>query len=319
MSGEPDTGEPDTDDVVAVETIPPAMEGERLDRVVSIVTGVGRAEAAALVRDGRVRLGGRPVSAKSHRVVAGDVVAVDVPGRVDDTRPTADPTVPVAVVHEDADVLVVDKPPGLVVHPGAGHRDGTLVNGLLARYPEIAGVGDPARPGIVHRLDKDTSGLLLVARSPAAYEGLVTALARRAIDRAYLTLVWGEVEARTGLVDAPVGRSTRRRTRMAVSTEGREARTRYEVVGSFADPVVATLLRCRLETGRTHQIRVHLAAIGHPVVGDGAYGGARSSFPVDRMLLHAAELGFTHPVSGARIELLSPAPADLEAALGRLR
>lgn len=319
MSDEPDADEPDTDDVVAVESIPPAMAGERLDRVVSIVTGVGRAEAAALVRDGRVRVAGHPVLVKSHRVVAGDVVAVDVPGRVDDTRPAADPTVPVAVVHEDPDVVVVDKPAGLVVHPGAGHRDGTLVNGLLARYPEIAEVGDPARPGIVHRLDKDTSGLLLVARSQAAYEGLVGALARREVDRAYLTLVWGAVEAPTGLIDAPVGRSPRRRTRMAVSADGREARTRYEVVGSFSHPVVATLLRCRLETGRTHQIRVHLAAIGHPVVGDEAYGGARSSFPVPRVVLHAAELGFTHPVRGGRIELVSPVPADLEAVLGRLR
>jgi 23S rRNA pseudouridine1911/1915/1917 synthase len=318
----PDALSPDPDaaeEVVVVETIPPAMEGERLDRAVSTVTGISRAEAAGLVRDGRVRVGGRPVTAKAHRVDAGDVVAVDLPGGGDADRPVAEPEVAVAVVHEDADVVVVDKPPGLVVHPGAGHRTGTLVNGLLARYPEIAGVGDPARPGIVHRLDKDTSGLLLVARSPAAYEGLVDALARRAIDRAYLALVWGALEAPTGLIDAAIGRSSRRRTKMAVSTEGREARTGYEVLESFVDPVTVDLLRCRLETGRTHQIRVHLAAIGHPVVGDDGYGGVRASFPVPRMVLHATEVGFTHPVTGERIELSSPLPPDLGSVLDRLR
>ena len=180
------------------------------------------------------------------------------------------------VRYEDDDVLVVAKPAGLVVHPGAGHPDGTLVNGLLALDPEIAGTGDPQRPGIVHRLDRDTSGLLVVARSPRAYEALVAALGAHEVSREYLALVWGHLDAPRGVIDAPIGRSVRRPTRMAVREGGRRARTAYEVQAEFTSPEVS-LVRASLETGRTHQIRVHLQAIGHPVVGDAAYGGARSS------------------------------------------
>ncbi len=301
-----------------VETIPAAMAGERLDRVVSLVTGVSRSEATALVVAGRVRIDEQPVTAKSHRVLLGDEIAVDLPAATGATRPAPDPSVPLRVVYEDDGVLVVDKPPGLVVHPGAGNPDGTLVNGLLARYPELADVGDPDRPGIVHRLDKDTSGLLLVARSGAAHAGLVEALAGHAIERTYLTLVWGALGSPTGLIDAPIGRSARQRTRMAVSAEGKEARTHFEVERSFTDPVTVDLLRCRLETGRTHQIRVHLSAIGHPVVGDERYGGVRESFPVPRMVLHAAALRFTHPVTGAVVEVTSALPPDLVGVLARL-
>jgi 23S rRNA pseudouridine1911/1915/1917 synthase len=218
--------------------------------------------------------------------------------------------VPVEVRHADPDVLVVAKPAGLVVHPGAGHPGGTLVNGLLARYPEIASVGERARPGIVHRLDRDTSGLLLVARSPAGYDGLVGALTRHEVDRRYRALVWGHPEAARGEIDAPIGRSPTRRTRMAVRVDGRAARSAYEVQREFDDPAVS-LLVCRLETGRTHQIRVHLAAIGHPVVGDAAYGGARSRLLLTRPFLHAERLAFDHPVTGRRHEFEEPLPADL--------
>src|SRR5439155_23772111 len=173
---------------------------------------------------------------------------------------------------------VVDKPPDLVVHPGAGNAAGTMVAGLLARFPELAGVGEADRPGVVHRLDKGTSGLLVVARTPAAYESLVGQLSSRSVERRYRTLVWGWPEPTTGLVDAPIGRSRRDPTRMAVAAGGREARTGYETERRYHEPVEAALLECRLETGRTHQIRVHLAAIGHPVVGDARYRGARSSF-----------------------------------------
>jgi 23S rRNA pseudouridine1911/1915/1917 synthase len=223
----------------------------------------------------------------------------------------------VPVVHEDADVVVVDKPPGLVVHPGAGHSDGTLVNGLVARYPEIAGVGDPGRPGIVHRLDRDTSGLLAVARSATAYEALTAALAERRVTRAYLALVHGLPDADEGLVDAPVGRSTRDKTRMSVSARGREARTRYAVEARYPDRGV-TLLRCTLETGRTHQIRVHLEAIGHPVVGDERYGGERGDVRAPRVFLHATHLAFAHPVDGMALAFDSPLPPDLTAVLEAL-
>jgi 23S rRNA pseudouridine1911/1915/1917 synthase len=206
-----------------------------------------------------------------------------------------------------------------VVHPGAGHAAGTLVHGLLARYPEMAGVGDPDRPGIVHRLDKDTSGLLMVARTGDAFASLSAQLRNRTVRRSYLALVWGHLDAPSGMVDAPVGRAPRTPTRIAVTAGGREARTGYEVVESYSDPVAASLVRCRLETGRTHQIRVHLTAIGHPVVGDARYGGRREPLAdIPRMWLHAAELGFLHPATAEPCVFTSVVPADLSAVLGRL-
>jgi 23S rRNA pseudouridine1911/1915/1917 synthase len=188
---------------------------------------------------------------------------------------------------------------------------------LLGEFPEIAAVGDPALPGIVHRLDRDTSGLLIVARSPRAYDALVDALAARAIERRYLALVWGEPASPRGVVDAPIGRSQRRRTRMTVRSSGRDARTGYEVQESWPDARVA-LLECQLETGRTHQIRVHLAAIGHPVVGDAAYGGNRSGIALERPFLHARALAFVHPVSGETLRFDEPLPPELTAVLDAL-
>ena len=196
------------------------------------------------------------------------------------------------------------------------HADGTLVNGLLARYPELAGVGDPGRPGIVHRLDKGTSGLLVVARTQAAYDGLVAQLAAHTAERRYLALVWGHPASAAGLVDAPIGRSPRDPLKMAVVADGREARTRYQVRETFDRPAPTALLDCRLETGRTHQIRVHLAAIGHPVVGDATYGGVRPALDVPRPFLHAYRLSFDHPATGERLTFESPLPADLATILG---
>ncbi len=219
--------------------------------------------------------------------------------------------VDVRVVAADDAVIVVDKPAGLVVHPGAGHEHGTLVHGLLARYPELAGVGDPRRPGIVHRLDRDTSGLLVVARSTDAYERLVAALAAHEVERRYLALVRGVPDAARATVDAPIGRSNRQPTRMAVRAGGRPARTTYEVLARDGDD--AALLECRLETGRTHQIRVHLAAIGHPVLGDAAYGSAGG--PLRRPFLHAYVLAFTHPRLGDRRRFEAALPADLRRVL----
>ena len=299
--------------------MPRALDGQRLDRVVAMVAGCSRAEAAALVDAGAVAVAGRPVTSRSQRVADGDVLEVDLPAPAGEGGLVADPAVELAVVHEDADLVVVDKPAGLVVHPGAGQAAGTLVHGLLARYPEIRGVGQADRPGIVHRLDKGTSGLLLVARSPAAYEALVAMLGARAVDRRYHTLVWGVPDAPTGMVDAPIGRSGRDRTRMAVTVRGREARTSYEVRRAYREPVEVAELACTLETGRTHQIRVHLASIGHPVVGDARYGGDRRSLVVGRPFLHAEDLALAHPVTGEPLAFHSPLPPDLAAVLARLR
>jgi 23S rRNA pseudouridine1911/1915/1917 synthase len=300
------------------EVVPRALDGQRLDRVVAMVAGCSRSEAAALVDAGAVAVGGRAVTNRSHRVAEGDVLEFDAPDRRDGDTLSPDPSVAVPVAFEDADLLVVDKPAGMVVHPGAGQRRGTLVHGLLARYPEIRSVGEPDRPGIVHRLDKGTSGLMLVARSQPAYEALVAMLGARAVERRYRALVWGEVDSPTGLVDAPIGRSARDRTRMAVTMTGKDARTRYEVVRTLHQPVRVTELSCTLETGRTHQIRVHLASIGHPVVGDARYGGDRQSLPVPRPWLHAEHLGLDHPITGGRMAFDSPLPSDLAAVLESL-
>jgi len=305
--------------VIVREVVPEALAGERVDRVVAMVTGLSRNEVAELVAVGAVLVGGRVVTTRSTRVSAGDELAVDVPERAAEAALEGDASVVVPVVHEDQHLLVVDKPAGLVVHPGAGQRTGTLVQGLLASFPEIQGVGgDPERPGIVHRLDKGTSGLLLVARTAEAHAALVTALSERRVHRRYHTLVWGHVEAARGLIDAPIGRSAREPTRMAVDERGREARTRYEVRERYAEPVEVTQLQCELETGRTHQIRVHLRSIGHPVVGDARYDGERQSFPMPRPFLHAEHLALAHPVSGEPLAFDSPLPEDLVEALGRL-
>ncbi len=302
------------------EAIPGALAGERIDRAVSMLTGQSRSVAESLVAAGAVLVDGEVVSSRSRRLSEGEVLEIHLEAagpQVAELEPEAG--VDVVVVHQDEHLLVVDKPAGLVVHPGGGRTSGTLVGGLLARFPEIAGVGsDPRRPGIVHRLDRDTSGLMVVARTPESYSALVQALAAREVDRSYTALAWGRFESPSGLVDAPVGRSSRRRDRMGVVGSGRPARTRYEVVDTFSDPVEVTLLNCTLETGRTHQIRVHLQAIEHPVVGDEWYGGVRESFEAPRLFLHARRLAFTHPFTGERVELDSPLPADLARTLGDL-
>ncbi len=299
------------------ERIPGALAGERLDRVVSLVTGLSRSEASRLVADGQVQVNEVVATGRTRRLDEDDVLDVELPALADHGV-AADPSVDVPICFVDDAVIVVDKPAGLVVHPGAGHADGTMVQGLLARFPELAGVGDPTRPGIVHRLDRDTSGLLVVARTPDAYDALVAQLAAREVERRYDALVWGTMATSSGVVDAPIGRSPRHPLRMAVVTSGRAARTRYEVRQVFRHPVEVTRLACRLETGRTHQIRVHLAAIGHPVVGDEVYGGARHSLPAPRQWLHAEHLGFTHPITGEWVSYDSPLPAALAGVLAHV-
>ena len=294
-----------------VEEVPESLAGERVDRVVAMITGRSRSEVVALVAEGQVSLDGVVVAKGSLRLPAGSVVTVSVPDVVSSALPVADPSVIVPVVHADDEVIVVDKPAGLVVHPGAGHREATMVSGLLTAYPELAEVGDPARPGVVHRLDRGTSGLLVVARTPAAYESLVGQLSARTVERRYRTLVWGHPESQRGVVDAPIGRSPRHPTRMAVVATGKQAGTRYEVVATFARPTPTALVVCQLETGRTHQIRVHLAAIGHRVVGDDLYQGVRESIPLGRPFLHAEHLAFEHPATGERVSFDSPLAPDL--------
>jgi len=306
---DPTSGETATPTTVEISR---SLAGERLDRVIALLWDLPRRQVADLVRAGGVQVGGRVAGVRAYRVVEGEVIEVDLADRAGPTTIEPDPSIEVAVVAIDDEVIVVDKPPGLIVHPGAGHPTGTLVHGLVARWPEIAAVGQPLRPGIVHRLDAGTSGLLAVARTQAAYTSLVAQLAARTVERRYLALVWGTVEAPVGLIDAPVGRSQRDRTQMAVSADGRAARTRYEVISRHDDPAPVTLVACGLETGRTHQVRVHLAAIGHPVVGDVRYGGARPQLQVDRPFLHAFELGFEHPATGERRRWTSPLPSDLE-------
>lgn len=298
--------------------IPESLAGERLDRIVSLLADVSRSDASTMVANRGVTVDGEPATSGKVRLRAGQVVEIDPDSRPVVAPPGPDASIEVRVVYSDDDVIVVDKEPGVVVHPAAGHQGGTLVNGLLARFPEIAEVGEPERPGIVHRLDVGTSGLLVVARTQAAYESLVEQLSEHDVERRYVALAWGRFDAPVGTVDAPIGRDPRDPLRMAVVATGKEARTHFRVEQSFAEPEVS-LVTCELETGRTHQIRVHLAAIGHPVVGDGTYGGRRPGWSVDRPFLHAAGLRFRHPITGDDVSVESELPADLRALLGRCR
>ena len=305
--------------------VPSSLDGVRVDRAVALLADISRSAVDELVTAGRVQVDGETVHARSRQLREGELLEVELGEEEPVPPPEADPEVVFEVVHADADVVVVDKPAGLVVHPGAGHRTGTLVNGMLSRYPDIASLteevgSDPDRPGIVHRLDRGTSGLLVVARSAGAYRSLVAQLGDRTVSRHYRALVLGEVDGESGVVDAPIGRSITSPTRMSVSRKGKEARTRYRVEQRFTEPVPATLVEATLETGRTHQIRVHLSAIGHPVVGDGVYARGRTlpGATVTRPFLHAYQLAFDHPGSGERMTWTSELPADLQAELARL-
>lgn len=254
----------------------------------------------------------------AHRLRGGERIQVEIPPPPDETL--APEPVPLSILYEDEHVLVVDKPVGMVVHPGAGRSHGTLAAAILAHAPTTAGVGGPRRPGIVHRLDKDTSGLLVVAKTSAAYDDLVDQLAARTVTRRYLAVVHGRVRANESVVDAPIGRHPSDRVKMAIRPAGRGKRavTRYRVLERFAH---FTLLEVRLETGRTHQIRVHLASLAHPVVGDDVYGKVRlrAPIPLDGYALHAATLAFVHPVFRKVIECTAPVPDRIERLLAHLR
>lgn len=300
------------------ETIPASLAGVRIDRVVSLIADISRSAASALIESGGVSVDGAVVTAGKEKMTEGQLIVVDVTQAKGPALPEPDSSVSLDVVYADDDVIVVNKDAGVVVHPGAGNQSGTLVNFLLAAYPEIAVVGDPMRPGLVHRLDAGTTGLLVVARTPAAYESLVGQLASRSVTRVYSVLVWGVPVSMNGVIDAPIGRDQRDPTRMAVVVDGRASRTHYAVQRAFHEPKDAALVECRLETGRTHQIRVHLASIGHPVVGDATYGGVRAGLRAKRPMLHAQELAFDHPVSGERRAFTATTPADFDAMLAAL-
>jgi 23S rRNA pseudouridine1911/1915/1917 synthase len=303
---------------VITDAVPAALDGERLDRIVALLADVSRSAAAAAIAAGGVTVDGAVESSGKVRLAEGAVVAVDLDALPRASLPSGDPTIEYEVVHEDTDVIVVEKPAGLVVHPGAGNADGTLVNGLLARYPELAAVGDPARPGIVHRLDAGSSGLLVVARTADAAAALVEQFAEHTAGRRYDAVVWGHPEAPHGVIDAPIGRDPADPLRMAVVVDGRPARTEYQVLERYVAPARLARLSCVLETGRTHQIRVHLAAVGHPLVGDPTYGERRTTLGLERPFLHAAELSFDHPTTGDRLTFTSPLPADLASFLATL-
>ncbi|MEM8618362.1 MAG: RluA family pseudouridine synthase [Actinomycetota bacterium] len=293
------------------EEIPEALAGQRLDRIVALIADVSRADAARLVEHGGVSIDDVVATSGKVRVDGGRFIAIDPAAIPEEQLPAADSSIDVRIVHADADVIVVDKPPGLVVHPGAGNAHGTLVNGLLARFPELSAVGEPQRPGIVHRLDAGSSGLLVVARTEHARVALIEQFAAHRPSRRYDAVVWGVPEAAKGLIDAPVGRDPRDPLRMAVVANGRDARTEYEIIGHIEAPLVGSRLSCRLQTGRTHQIRVHVASIGHPIVGDDVYSRGRDRYGLTRPFLHAAELSFDHPETGERVTYHAPLPPDL--------
>jgi 23S rRNA pseudouridine1911/1915/1917 synthase len=290
--------------------VPPEAAGERLDRYLASLPEVGsRAAAERLLAEGAVRVDGEPRS-KSHRLVGGEELELTP---VERPAPLPPPELDLPVPYEDEHLLVVEKPPGLVVHPAPGNEAGTLAQGLVAAGAEG---GEEERPGIVHRLDRDTSGLLVVARSQEAHERLQELVRRRELEREYLALVVGRPRSRSGTIDAPIGRDRHDRLRHSLDTATpREAVTHFELEEVLPRHA---LLRVRLETGRTHQIRVHLAAIDLPVAGDPTYG-VPGGLGLERQFLHATRLAFTHPFTGERVEVVSPLPPDLAAALAAAR
>ena len=276
--------------------VPKSLEGERVDRAIALLLDCSRSVVSQFIESQKVLLNSVAVKSSSKRLKAGD--QLKFAGFVEAKKaPSADANVNFDVVYEDNDLLIVDKPAGLVVHPAPGNWSNTLVNGLLHRYPEIAGIGDdPRRPGIVHRLDKGTSGIMLVARSNIAHQRLSEMLKMREIERIYLGVCWGRLENPKGIIDAPLKRTGMKRKQTILSSAGKDARTHYKKKAELKKG--ATLFEATLETGRTHQIRIHFSAIGHPLAGDELYGGKMpSDFSFERVALHSTQLAFMHPIS----------------------
>jgi 23S rRNA pseudouridine1911/1915/1917 synthase len=306
--------------------LPRERRGERLDRALAaLLPDQSRAAVRRLLDAGRVVLGTGPAR-PAYRVRGGERIVVDLPGP--EPSPLRPEPLPLRILHEDGDLVVIDKPAGMAVHPGAGARGGTLVNALLHHCRDLSGVGGVERPGIVHRLDRDTTGVLVVAKNDAAHRDLALQFKSRRVRKVYEALVWGRPRSAEGLIDRPIGRHPAARVRMTVRPDGREARTRYRIA-ALLGPV--TLLELRPETGRTHQLRVHLCALGHPIVGDRTYGGARRAVEVREprarealrefrgLALHARSLGFAHPRTGEWRLFEAPRPPGLAALIEALR
>ncbi len=293
----------------------------RIDRFAAEKTGITRSQIHRLIEDGLLLVNGRPAKA-NYRVKAGDEVEVTLPEKPPDSLLPED--IPIDILYSDEHIAVVNKPAGLVVYPAAGHPGGTLLNALRHRLGELKAPGGPLRPGVVHRLDKDTSGIMVIALSDEAYHGLVEQFGEREIKRSYVALLWGRIKDDSGKISQKIGRSMTDRKKMSVRTrKGKSAETRWDVIERFQS---ATLIRAKLLTGRTHQIRVHFASTGHPVLGDTTYGrktsvalagSKRLHFP--RQMLHAKVLGFRHPVTGRKMRFTSPLPDDMKAAIEELR
>ena len=289
----------------------PHHDGERVDRVIAFFSGLSRSKVSDLISKRLILRNGIPIKKGSEIVHTNDEISM--PNLVNEAveEIASDESIDFEVVFEDDSVIVVSKPSGLIVHPGSGIANGTLVNGLAAQFPDLREIGDPSRLGLVHRLDKGTSGLLIVARTPEALENLKFQMQERHVHRQYFAIVAGHVESSKGVVDAPLGRDPKNPLKRAIINSGKYARTHYEIDQKYQSPFKVSMLNCRLETGRTHQIRVHLAAIGHPVLGDELYGG-RTSFNIEnRLALHAQMLTFLHPKTKNLMNFESPLPDEL--------
>ena len=286
-------------------------DGERVDRVIAFFSGLSRSKVSDLISKRLILRNGIPIKKGSEIAHTNDMISM--PNLTDEVveEIASDTSIDFGVVFEDDSVIVINKPSGLIVHPGSGIANGTLVNGLAAHFPDLRKIGDPIRLGLVHRLDKGTSGLLIVARTSEALDNLKFQMQKRQVHRQYFAIVAGHVESDKGVVDAPLGRDPKNPLKRAIIQNGKYARTHYEIDQKFESPFKISTLSCRLETGRTNQIRVHLAAIGHPVLGDELYGG-RTSFNIsNRLALHAQMLTFTHPKTNNEMSFESPVPPEL--------
>ena len=298
---------------VVTYTIEGQHAGERIDKAVSsLQTEWSRTQIGNWVSEGVLTVNGEIVKPK-YKVRTGDVIEITVP-EVEELEIVAE-DLNLEIIYEDADVLVVNKPRGMVVHPAPGHATGTLVNGLMHHCTDLSGINGVMRPGIVHRIDKDTTGLLMVAKNDVAHESLVNQLVAKTVTRKYTALVHGHIAHDKGTIDAPIGRDTKDRQKQAVVDSGKHAVTHFQVIERFGD---YTLVECRLETGRTHQIRVHMNYIGFPLAGDPKYG-PRKTIDFGGQVLHAGVLGFTHPVTGEYLEFSTPLPEDFQQLLASLR
>lgn len=306
--------------------VTPEQSGARLDRVLSeLYPDFSRSFLAKLIESGAVRVASKTASKPSQKVEAGQEIELDIPPPAPTGVEAQD--LPLTILHQDADLVVIDKPAGLVVHPAAGHADQTLVNALLFTVKDLSGIGGELRPGIVHRLDKDTSGVMVIAKNDETHRALTAAWNTDKVRKEYLALVYGTPSEPRGTIDAPIARDPRDRKRMAVVPSGRRAVTDYEVVERLRH---ASLLRCSLRTGRTHQIRVHMKHLGHPIIGDPVYSGPqwrgipdkrvqRAIAGIGRQMLHAERITFVHPRSGVAVTFVAPVPGDLGELAGVLR